>query len=55
LKKSTQSEITDKRGAKTKDLHLKAKHYNELNPDANYRESSKKVGQQIREEKKYPN
>ena len=53
LKKSTQSEVTvDKRGNKTKMLHEKAKEYNLLNPDASYRESLKKVGAQIREEKK---
>ena len=52
IKKSSQSEVIDKRGNKTKMLHEKAKEYNLLNPDASYRESLKKVGAQIREEKK---
>ena len=42
---------TDKRGNKTKDLHIKAKEYQSNNLNISYKESLKIVGQQIRDEK----
>ena len=51
LKKIIKKTGTDKRGGKTKDLHQKAKEYQNEHPGITYKESLKFVGLQIREDK----
>ena len=42
---------TDKRGGKTKDLHILAKEYKDNNPSISYKQALKDVGKIIRENK----
>ena len=44
----------DKRGSSTKLLHEKAKQYQSEHPDISYKESLKKIGESIREQKNKP-
>jgi hypothetical protein len=55
LKKIIKKTGTDKRGGKTKDLHQKAKEYQNEHPGITYKESLKFVGLQIREDKQNKN
>lgn len=41
--KKTEKKIDDKRGKHTKGLHIKARHYHELNPEIPYRECMKLI------------
>jgi hypothetical protein len=41
--KKAEKKMDDKRGKHTKGLHIKARHYHELNPDIPYRECMKLI------------